>query len=93
MKEDLRRETKRREKATIASKETEEIKLDCEKRVKQLEYSKRCVLRAAQSLRSLCSNTHYQYGLTGIYALAGSWSKRAFQHSNTHAMTQPGAGL
>ena len=42
LKEDLRREIKRREKAIITAREAEEVKLECEKRVKQLEYSKRC---------------------------------------------------
>lgn len=42
LKEDLRREVKRREKAIIAANEAEEVQAECEKRVKQLEYSKRC---------------------------------------------------
>lgn len=42
LKEDLRREVKRREKAIVAAREVEEVKVECEKRVKQLEYSKRC---------------------------------------------------
>ena len=41
LKEDLRREVKRRERANISSREAEELKQEAEKRVKQLEYSKR----------------------------------------------------
>ena len=41
MKEDVRREVKRRERATISIREAEELRQEAEKRVKQLEYSKR----------------------------------------------------
>ncbi|DBA86452.1 TPA: hypothetical protein ACH3X2_005436 [Trebouxia sp. C0005] len=41
LKEDLRREIKRRERATLNIREAEEFKQEAEKRVKQLEYSKR----------------------------------------------------
>ena len=40
LKEDLRRETKRRERAVVATREAEEEKVELQKRVKQLEYSK-----------------------------------------------------
>ena len=46
LKEDLRREVKRRERATISTKEAEELRQEAEKRVKQLEYSKRSALLA-----------------------------------------------
>lgn len=41
LKEDVRREVKRRERATINVREAEELRQEAEKRVKQLEYSKR----------------------------------------------------
>ncbi|DBB10537.1 TPA: hypothetical protein ACH3X3_002074 [Trebouxia sp. C0006] len=41
LKEDLRREIKRRERATFSIREAEELKQEADKRVKQLEYSKR----------------------------------------------------
>ena len=40
LKEDLRRETKKRERAVVATREAEEEKVELQKRVKQLEYSK-----------------------------------------------------
>ena len=41
LKEDLRREIKRRDRATFSIREAEELKQEAEKQVKQLEYSKR----------------------------------------------------
>lgn len=41
LKEDLRREVKRRERAVVGTREAEELRQEAEKRVKQLEYSKR----------------------------------------------------
>ena len=44
LKEDLRREVKRRERAIISAREAEELRAESDKRVKQLEYSKRCAI-------------------------------------------------
>ena len=52
LKEDLRREVKRRERAAISTREAEDFKQDAEKRVKQLEYSKRY---ASVLLACLCA--------------------------------------
>ena len=41
LKEDLRREVKRRERAVISTREAEELRQEAESRVKQLEYAKR----------------------------------------------------
>lgn len=41
LKEDVRREVKRRERASVSVREAEELRQEAEKRVKQLEYSKR----------------------------------------------------
>lgn len=41
LKEDLRREVKRRERAVISTREAEELKQEAETRIKQLEYAKR----------------------------------------------------
>ena len=53
LKEDLRREVKRRERTTISVKEAEELREEAEKRVKQLEYSKRCPVRCVRSSSEL----------------------------------------
>ena len=41
LKEDIRREVKRRERASVSTREAEELRQEAEKRVKQLEYSKK----------------------------------------------------
>lgn len=65
LKEDLRREIKRRERATAAAREAEETKLDCENRVKQLEYCKRYVSHIVGTTSSTtvsCIHTRLQEG-------------------------------
>ena len=60
LKEDLRREIKRRERATFSIREAEELKQEAEKRVKQLEYSKRSVVALYHSNSpSSCETTGY----------------------------------
>jgi 5-formyltetrahydrofolate cyclo-ligase len=60
LKEDLRREIKRRERATFSIREAEELKQEAEKRVKQLDYSKRSVVALYHSNSpSSCETTGY----------------------------------
>ena len=61
LKEDLRREIKRRERATFSIREAEELKQEAEKRVKQLEYSNRSFVVALYhcNIPPSCEGTGY----------------------------------
>ncbi len=61
LKEDLRREIKRRERATFNIREAEELKQEAEKRVKQLEYSNRSFVVALYhcNIPPSCEGTGY----------------------------------
>ena len=61
LKEDLRREIKRRERAIFSIREAEELKQEAEKQVKQLEYSKRSVVVASYHSDMPCSCEATEY--------------------------------
>ena len=72
LKEDLHREVKRRERATVSVREAEELRQEAEKRVKQLEYAKRCVT----TVSVLPCNAHAE----ALSFAIGSFNRRASQH-------------